>query len=170
MSHGTQGDDPPDSRKILDASAFYAGLPFRSAERFATTPQVFDEVRHIKRAQDALGTLIHTGRLTVERAGAGATERIISKARETGDHGHLSEQDISVLALCMERGGQLVTDDFAVSNVARNLMMPVIPLMTGGIRTVGRWVYYCIGCKKGFQNSRECPLCGNALKRRLHKR
>lgn len=152
---------------VLDASAFYAGLPFRSPERFSTTPQVLDEVRHIKMSHDAIGMLVQTGRLAVRQAGAESTSRVISKATETGDRDSLSEQDISVLALCLDTGGQLVTDDFAVSNVARNMMIPVQPLMTGGIRTVGRWIHYCPGCRRSFRSSSECPLCGNALRKRL---
>jgi len=51
--------------KILDASAFYAGVPFGADGEWYTTPLVFDEIRHIKRGQDALNTMIDTGRLRV---------------------------------------------------------------------------------------------------------
>lgn len=161
------GEGPSGPRRVLDASAFYAGLPLRSTERFATTPEILDEVRHIKKAQDAFGVLVQTGRLDVRDAGRVAAEKVAARARETGDYAQLSRQDISILALSLETGGHLITDDFAVSNVARNLGIAVVPVMTGGIRTVGRWIHYCIGCRRSFKGTSECPLCGNKLSRKL---
>lgn len=158
------------SRAVLDASAFYAGLPFRSSENYVTTPEVLDEIKHIKRSQDAIGVLIQMGRLEVRSAGPQATNRVVAEAKKTGDHAGLSKADISVLALCLDVGSRLVTDDFAVSNVAMNMKVRVAPVMTGGIRTVGRWVHYCPGCRKNFDDARECPLCGSSLKRKLLKR
>jgi len=156
--------------RVLDASAFYAGLPFMSQERFMTTPDVFDEVRHIKKEQDALDILIQTGRLRIEAANDKSTSKRIAKAKETGDYSGLSKQDISVLALCLEKKCQMITDDFAVSNVAKSMQVKVSPIMTQGIRNVGRWVQYCAGCRRSFKNKPECPLCGNALRRKLLKR
>lgn len=154
-------------RTVLDASAFYAGLPFRSGERFVTTPEVFDEVRHIKRSHGALALLLQTGRLSIEESGRTAAKRVSEAAARTGDSKEISSQDASVLALCLETGGRLVTDDFAVSNVAKSLQIDVLPVMTRGISRVGRWIHYCAGCHKTFDDAVECPLCGNALRRRL---
>ena len=53
-----------DSR-ILDASAFYAGVPFRSSSDCYTTSLVYDEIKHIKKNHDALGTLLETNRLKI---------------------------------------------------------------------------------------------------------
>ena len=39
--------------RILDASAFYAGVPFRSSEDCYTTSLVYDEIQHIKKNHDA---------------------------------------------------------------------------------------------------------------------
>ena len=54
-----------DSR-VLDASAFYAGIPFSSSEPNFTTSLVYDEIQHIKKEQDAVQILIETKRLTVQ--------------------------------------------------------------------------------------------------------
>ena len=51
--------------RILDASAFYAGVPFRSSEECYTTPLVYEEIQHIKKNHDALGTLLETNRLKI---------------------------------------------------------------------------------------------------------
>lgn len=156
--------------KILDASAFYAGLPFRSSDEFITSSEVFDEIQHIKKNQNGLDTLLETNRLKIMQASEETTHKIILKSKETGDYQQLSKQDISVLALCLEKKGELVTDDFAISNVAKNIGISVFPLMTQGISDVGQWKYYCVGCAKSFKAISECPLCGNPLKKRLLKR
>ena len=64
---------------------------------------------------------------------------------------------------------ELVTDDFAISNVAKNLGIKVIPVMTNGIKNVITWKYYCPGCKTNFSKITECPRCGNRLKRKPSK-
>ena len=64
---------------------------------------------------------------------------------------------------------RLITDDFAVSNVAKNLSIKVTPIMTGGIKKIVTWVYYCPGCKTNFSETTNCPNCGNKLKRKSVK-
>ncbi len=156
--------------KVLDASAFYAGVPFGADDGWHTTPLIFDEVRHIRKSQDVLYTMIETGRLQVREPRAEAGARAAEGARGTGDLQQLSRQDVSVLALALDMGAQLVTDDFAVSNVAKSLGITVLPVMTGGIRHAGTWIHYCPGCRKNFKNQSECPLCGTSLRRKLVRR
>lgn len=155
--------------RILDASAFYAGIPFGSLEEHHTTPEVFDEVQHIKKNHDALETLIQTKRLMVRNPEDEYVKIIKNKAGESGDIQELSKEDISILALCLELQGELVSDDFAVSNVASNLGIKVSSVMTNGIKDVGRWMYYCAGCGVEFAKITECPQCGNPLKKKLLK-
>jgi UPF0271 protein len=155
--------------KIVDASAFYAGIPFGSLAEFVTTSLVYDEIKHIKKNHDALGVLFETGRLKIRDPESESTSFVKNKAQETGDFQQLSKEDISVLALCVELKGELISDDFAISNVAKNLGVKVSPIMTKGIDDVGRWVHYCVGCGKSFSKGSECPLCGNPLKRKLIK-
>ncbi len=153
--------------RVLDASAFYAGVPFGSSAECCTTPLVYEEVRHIKRDHDALGVLIETGRLRIMEPGPGSTEAAERAARKTGDLRQLSRQDVSVVALGLEVGGDIVTDDFAVSNVARSLGIVALPVMTGGIRDAGRWIHYCPGCRRRQGRGSECDRCGTPLRRRL---
>ncbi len=152
--------------RILDASAFYAGVPFGSPETYHTTQKILGEVRHIKRSHDALGALIRTGRLVVRDPGEAAAGRVRRQAEGSGDMPELSAGDLSVLALCLEMRGEIITDDYAVANVASGLGLPVIPVMTGGIRRAGRWVRYCSGCKIETGTA-VCPRCGNPSRKRL---
>ncbi len=155
--------------RVLDASAFYAGIPFGSQIDSYTTPEVYDEIKHIKKNHDALGILLETKRLTMIQPEKEYTEVVIKMSKTTGDFNQLSKEDISSVALCLQLNGELITDDFAVSNVAQNLGLKVSPIMTLGIKDVGNWIHYCPGCHKNFSKSKECPICGNQLRKKLLK-
>lgn len=155
--------------KIVDASAFYAGIPFGSPSDFVTTSLVYDEIKHIKKNHDALGILLETKRLSMIEPEKEYTEIVIKMSKTTGDFSQLSKEDMSSIALCLQLNGELITDDFAVSNVAKNLGLNVSPIMTLGIKDVGNWVHYCPGCHKNFSKSKECPICGNQLRKKLLK-
>ena len=155
--------------RILDASAFYAGVLFGSLGACYTTSLVYDEVKHIKKNHDVLGTLLETGRLKIMDPDNQSVTAAIRAAKKTGDLQQLSKQDISVIALCVELDGKLISDDFAVSNVAKNIGLEISAIMTLGIKDVGRWVYYCPGCRTNHQSGRECTRCGTRLKRKLLK-
>ena len=132
--------------KILDATAFYAGLPFRSQDTFYVTNLVYNEIQHIKKNHDAIQILIDTKRLVIQEPNHTYVEKVKEYAKKTGDLNNLSIEDISSISLSLELGEELVTDDFAASNVAKNLGIKVIPLMTKGIKTVGKWIHYCSSC------------------------
>jgi UPF0271 protein len=155
--------------RILDASAFYAGVPFRSSEDCYTTSLVYDEIKHIKKNHDAIGTLLETKRLRIREPDSESTKNAIKASKDTGDFPQLSKQDISIIALCMEMKGQIISDDFAISNVAKNIGLEILPIMTKGIKDVGKWVHYCPGCRTNHTTGKKCPMCGTPLKRKLVK-
>lgn len=156
--------------RIYDASAFYAGIPFASAEQGYTTSLVFEEIQHIKKNQGALDVLLQTNRLVIQDPEQSSIDSVTKSAKKTGDYQKLSKADVSAVALCYQLRGQLITDDFAISNLAKNLDLEVHSVMTKGIRTVGAWNYYCPACKKKFSALTNCPICGNKLNRKLLKR
>lgn len=151
--------------KVLDATSFYAGIPFSSQEIGYTTPLVLDEVMHIKRSQGAIDMLVESGRLKVIEPEQSFTDSVLKMAGKTGDLQQLSREDVSIIALCLQLGGELVTDDFAISNVAKHLHLKVLPVMTGGAARV-RWVHFCPGCGKRFSKISLCPICGSKLFRK----
>lgn len=155
--------------RILDASAFYAGVPFRSSSDCYTTSLVYDEIKHIKKNHDALGTLLETNRLKIREPDLESTKVATHAAKNTGDYPQLSKQDLSIIALGIELNGEIISDDFAISNVARNLGLKISPIMTQGIKDVGRWVHYCPGCRTNHESGKECPMCATPLKRKLLK-
>ena len=155
--------------RILDASAFYAGVPFRTSDDCYTTSLVFEEIKHIKKNHGALGTLLETNRLKIREPDPESTKNAIKSSKDTGDFPQLSKQDISIIALGINMKGQIITDDFAISNVAKNLGLEIIPIMTKGIKDVGKWVHYCPGCRTNHTSGTECPACGTPLKIKLLK-
>ena len=156
--------------RILDASAFYAGVPFRSSNDCCTTSLVYDEIKHIKKNHDALGILLETNRLKIREPDKKSTNTAINAAKNTGDFPQLSKQDISIIALCIETEGEVITDDFAISNVIKNLGLKISPIMTKGITNNGKWIHYCPGCRTNHSNGIKCPACDTLLKRKLLKR
>ena len=156
--------------RVLDSTAFYAGIPFGSNEPSYITSLVYNEIDHIKKDHDAVQILIETKRLTINEPEEKFVTTSIDAAKKSGDFSNLSDEDISTIALSLQLGAELVTDDFAVSNVAKNLNIKVIPVMTSGIKNVIIWKYYCPGCKTNFSKVTECPRCGSKLKRKPIKR
>ena len=156
--------------RVYDASAFYAGVPFASPELGLTTTLVFEEIRHIKKSHGALEILLDTNRLQIQDPDLTSIEFVSSEAKKTGDVQKLSKADISAVALARQLRATLVTDDFAISNLAKNLRLQVQPIMTKGIRDVGKWLHYCSGCRIEFSGLEFCPNCGNKLNRKLLKR
>ena len=155
--------------RVLDATAFYAGIPFSSQTTHYVTTLVFDEIKHIKKNHDALQILIDSNRLLVRQPQADFQERVEKCAQKTGDIHSLSKQDISCIALSLELNTELISDDFAVLNVSNKLGINTIPLMTNGIKVVGKWIFYCPACKKDFSDEKNCLLCGNKLRKKLVK-
>ena len=153
----------------MDATAFYAGIPFSSQTTHYVTTLVFDEIKHIKKNHDALQILIDSNRLLVRQPQVDFQERVEKCAQKTGDIHSLSKQDISCIALSLELNTELISDDFAVLNVSNKLGINTIPLMTNGIKVVGKWIFYCPACKKDFSDEKNCLLCGNKLKKKLVK-
>lgn len=154
--------------KILDASAFYAGIPFASSEQSFTTQEVFDEIKHIKKDHHAIEMILETKRLEILVPESKYINKVLLKSKETGDSQNLSASDISVVALCLQLRGVLISDDFSVLNLAKQLNLSVSPVMTNGIKHVAKWIYFCSGCERTFSMISKCPLCGNKLSRKLN--
>jgi len=158
------------SEFVLDASAFYTGIPFLSSSKCYTTNLVFEEIEHIKKPYHAIEALLDAGNLKVIEAEEPYITRVINIAKKTGDFSKLSFADLSILALAMQLKITLISDDYAVGNVAALLNIPLKTTGTKGITKVGKWITFCRACGKAYKpNIQECTLCGNKLRRRFKK-
>lgn len=155
---------------VLDTTAFYAGVPYtNTTENLVTTPDVISEV-----SNERTRTLIALSKVNVWQANPEHFKQVKDAARKSGDNA-MSKADMSVLALCLTIKGDgneaiLLSDDFAVENVASKLGIKARPLMTNGVKKVADWVYFCPACGKIYAKQRpDCLVCGTRLEKRLKK-
>ena len=161
-----------DPAYVLDSTAFYAGIPYQGSGRYYTTYMVLEEVKH----HNVGSSLIHT-RVQVTEPSAESVSRVKATASKTGDASALSETDVSLLALSLDLKANgnvlLVSDDFAVRNVAEILAIPLSETsLKGGEWKNITWKLFCKGCGKQYTNPKltECPVCGTKLVRKAVER
>ena len=146
-------------KHILDTSALFAmqDLPPEPV----TTPGVISELR--KYGDQRLR--YWEDRLIVSEPSSASMERVERAAADTGDDARLSPVDMEVLALAMDQGGVILTDDYSIQNLARVLGLDYRAVGFKGIKEVVTWKYRCRGCGRTFdKNMPDCPICGSALR------
>ncbi len=149
---------------VTDANIFYMGLPFLTAAKhtYYITPQIFDEIKHIKKNVDGLDLLMITKKVIVMEASRENILKVKEKEIEVGQC-CLSDADHSIVALAIQLNLPILSTDFSLANVAKHLSLKVI---TPGkkkfiLRSSSK---YCSICKKFFTNNLEyCQYCGNKL-------
>jgi UPF0271 protein len=147
---------------VLDSSAFIN--EYHTDERIATIPLVREELEDESAyrfdAMEGSGMHLHI-------PDAETVERIERAARETGDFEELSRTDIRLVAAAFELDGRLVTDDYAMQNVADKLEVPVEVIAQDGITEQREWTFQCQGCGREFEENHDrCPVCGSELSRK----
>lgn len=147
---------------VLDASIFFSEIPVESPAW--TTPSVVEELGDFH-AKCRFEVLAATG-LRVREPREEDRVRVEAAALATGDTGVLSGTDRDILALALELSAVLVTDDFAVQNVAHRLGIETRSIRKRPARAI-RWRYRCSGCGRYWREPGDCPVCGAAIKRKL---
>ncbi|GBC74554.1 hypothetical protein HRbin05_00596 [archaeon HR05] len=160
---------------VLDATAFYAGIPLSSFShpsiQYYTTSFVLDEVRHIKQSIDAINLLVNTGKLIVADPKQEYMEEARAYAEKVGEY-DLSDADISIIALALMLQPSyevtIASDDYGIVNVAMVIGLSISYITSRGIRYSGKWVRYCKVCRITYNDaSKVCRVCGNRLRSRL---
>jgi len=147
---------------VLDSSAFIH--EYHTDEPVASIPLVREELEDESAYRfDALeGSGMHLHIPDEE-----TVERIERAARETGDVGELSETDVRLVSAAFELDGRLVTDDYAMQNVAEKLGVSVEVIARDGIEEQRDWRFQCSGCGREFDEEHDrCPICGSSLSRK----
>ena len=73
----------------------------------------------------------------------------------------------TVVAAAFELDATLVTDDYAMQNVAEKLEVAVELIAREGISEQRNWLFQCAGCGREFdENHDRCPICGSDLTRK----
>lgn len=158
-----------ESKFALDATAFYQGFHLRSNITCITTGLVFAEISHIQSKLSILDSLILTRRIMIFQPN-NSTLRIVRSAVKQIGETRLSDADVSIIALSKEFNAILVTDDFAICNLANTLSIELLNLGTKGIKDTRKWIKFCKSCGRGYPpTQRVCSLCGNNLRIRFKK-
>ena len=147
---------------VLDSSAFIN--EYHTDEQIATIPlvreELEDEAAYRFDALEGSGMHLHIPE-------DNTVERIERAASETGDLAELSETDIRLIAAAFELDSRLVTDDYAMQNVAEKLDVSVEVIAREGISEQRDWLFQCAGCGREFDENRDrCPICGSSLSRK----
>ncbi|WP_457591059.1 NOB1 family endonuclease [Geoglobus sp.] len=148
---------------VIDTSA----ILLRKAvfDEMLTVPEVIEEVK-----DDLSKLYLEVISLRVEPAVEEYVLKVVRAAERTGDIYKLSDTDVKVLAKALEYGAVLVSDDYAVQNVARALGLRVESVLQPGIKKEFKWIRVCRGCGRKTR-SEICEICGSEtrLKRVVKK-
>mgnify|MGYP001612027102 CR=1 FL=1 len=148
-------------RVVLDTSAIIYLNDFRMFDEIFTVSDVVDEVK------DKINTLKLSGiKLKVVEPSESSVKRIKELAKETGDLEKLSKTDINILALAIEEGLVILSDDYNVQNVAEKIGLNYVSLFSKKITSLIKWGKYCDNCQVFYENVDNCPKCGNKLVRK----
>ncbi len=160
---------------VLDTSALLAGFdPFSVNEDQVTVTEVKEEIRSTTMSWVRFKTAVENGKLKVKTPAKEYWNKVKAHASIVGDSFFLSETDMQILALALEIKSagctpQIVTDDYSIQNVATQMGIEFMPLVTFGIRRLLEWVRYCPACHRKYtsdHNSMKCVVCGTMLKRK----
>ena len=141
---------------MLDSSAIISGVKVQMDEVIVPS-SVISEVKDMP--VDAI--LYH-----VVEPDEKYVKKIISIAKMTGDYDVLSPTDIDVLALAMQENAIIITDDYAIQNVAAFAGINFETAEMSGIKEIRRWKWRCESCGRYFKKKYPvCPVCGGKLRR-----
>ncbi len=148
---------------VVDTSVLYYGKDLPSDFEIVITPGV---VRELEREdmRERLQLLLAT-RVRVLDPSRRSFESVARAAEKTGDSRRLSDTDKELLAMALDLGYQLLTDDYSIQNLAEVLGIPCRGVDQKGISKVLEWEARCTGCGKVFPaDVKECDVCGSATK------
>lgn len=155
---------------ILDSGAFFS-LPTMLQGDLRTTNLVIEEVKKPLERM-AVDEMLRRKTLQIEDPPSTYIRLAKEEASKIGELHKLSNTDISLLALSLylsESGKKvtILTDDFALQNVAVNCGMNV--KSTSGKRIIHKivWEFYCPACRSIVKEGiKFCSSCGSKIKRR----
>jgi UPF0271 protein len=147
---------------VLDSSAFILG--YETKGPVVTIAEVFEELNGEStfRFESMKGSGM---RLEIPKKET--IEKIIQVSEGTGDRNVLSTTDIRLIAAAFEIGGILVTDDYAMQNVAMEIGIEIEGIDKDIIKEKRVWIFKCQSC--GRENKKDegnCPICGGEFRRK----
>jgi len=148
---------------VLDTSAIISRRFNLAGPDVLIPDSVIEEIRKgkLKSMLDAMDETIKVMSPSRE-----SIKAVREKARISGDLDELSDTDIDVIALAYETKSKIISDDFAIQNVASLLSIDFMGADISEIRQQVIWNYRCTGCRKFFTTPIGlCPVCGHEVVR-----
>jgi UPF0271 protein len=149
-------------RLVLDSSAFFSEAPVEG--ELYTTQSVVSELRDLP--SKARFELLCEAGLRVVEPDRESVIRAKDHAVARGEAAVLSPTDIDLIALALQLQAFIMSDDYALQNVAKSMRIRVIPIRQKGSRNI-RWKYRCSGCGRYYREPGECRVCGALIQRKL---
>ena len=149
---------------ILDTCAFLTQK--HPTGEFVTVPGIKTEIVN-RQSRQYFENMLAT-HLKVMKAQKNSYDVVNKEAKETGDYDVLSKVDMDILALGYECKGTIITDDFAIQNVALALEVRFLSCSGKVISEKRAWRYKCTACNhKEKVKLKNCSVCGNEEIRRI---
>ncbi len=164
---------------VLDTSAFLAGYdPFSGTDEQVTVPKVEEEVLRNSMVKMGFQAGVESGKVKVKTPTEDSILLIKASASQSGDYHKLSDADMQLLSLAQQMktegySPQIVSDDYSIQNVSKQLGIEFSALATFGIKRQLEWIRYCPACYKQYpadSKFKECQVCGTELKRKPKRR
>lgn len=152
-------------RLVIDTSMIlHSNLDF-SEGGYLMSISVLDEI-HDENSRIAVHSAIKNKKIRIKNPRNFYVKKVIEKAKETGDLENLSIADIDVIALGIENNIPIITDDYAIQNVAKKLGLKFETFVQEGIKRRIYWKKVCEGCGREYaMNIKICKVCGSMLKK-----
>jgi UPF0271 protein len=161
---------------VLDTSAFIQGYnPGVINIETYSVPTVRTELRGNSKTR--FDNLVTSGVIKLVSPEAHYVQMVENSTMQMGEYDALSITDKKILALGLQLANEgydpiIVSEDYAVQNMARELDIDYQGLATPGIKKKIEWEIYCPGCRRTFKKPQledVCPICATKLKRRPRK-
>jgi len=160
---------------LIDSSVILSGKPLVLDGVMVTTPLVEKEFSPGGRSYRIFQFLLESG-LEIRSPSKEMFKVVEEVAVKTGDIDRLSSTDKELLALAVELMREenkviILTDDYAIQNIAAELGIEYRGMSQRGITKKFKWIWRCRGCGMVFtEKTTICPRCGSEVKHVLYRK
>ncbi len=149
---------------VLDTSAVLSGKDLPLTVDVYVPPGVLDEIKKGGRWYRKVKFMMAAGLKVVTPPGA-FIEAVEKKAKSTGDYLRLSRTDVEVIALALHLNAEILTDDYSIQNMAKNMDISYSGISQKGIKKEYMWSYRCRKCGRWYREGvEECEVCGGEVR------
>ncbi|MCL2711795.1 MAG: nucleic acid-binding protein [Methanomassiliicoccaceae archaeon] len=144
---------------ILDSSALFSMEDLPDDDIAVPEGVVNELVKYKDRRIERWGDMLRVSECT-----QASLKKVRDVAAKSGDAGRLSHTDITVIALAIDLGGIVLTDDFSIQNLCALMNIEYRSVGTAGIKRIEKWNYKCDGCGRWYKEKmNDCPVCGSSM-------